>query len=190
LTTQHITDNELMFQVKAGNLDRMGLLFERHHRPLFGFFWQMLKQKQLSEDLVQSVFMRMMNSRHTFTGSGRFEAWMYHIARNILKDHYRKDKRKGNHYDLETAEANHDHNSIADQQLEKKEELRLLSKAMDKLDADDKELLILCRLQELKYNEIAPLLNISEGAVKLRAFRAMNELRRHFLMLQKETITV
>lgn len=166
------------------------MLFERHHKPLFGFFWHMLKQKELSEDLVQTVFMRMLNSRHTFTGSGRFEAWMFHIARNILKDQYRKDKRKGNHYDLETAASNLDHGLVADEQLEKKETLKLLGKAMDRLDPSDKELLVLCRLQELKYNEIAPLLNISEGAVKLRAFRAMNALRKQYLALEKETAIV
>jgi RNA polymerase sigma factor (sigma-70 family) len=189
LNSHSITDNELMFKVKAGDLDKMGVLFERHHRALYGFFFYMTKKKDQSEDLVQTVFMRMLKSRDTFTGSGRFESWMYHIARNILKDQYRKEKRKNDFCDLSDIEDSMDKGALADLRLEKKEELKTLFTAMDKMSEEDKELLVLCRFQELKYSEIAKLLAISEGAVKVRVFRAMNELKRIFFDLHKETVT-
>ncbi|MFC6225414.1 RNA polymerase sigma factor [Hymenobacter artigasi] len=67
-----LTDNALMLRVKAGDVDRMGLLFERYHRPLFGFLYHMLGRAAACDDLVQTVFYRMLKYRHTFTGDGEF----------------------------------------------------------------------------------------------------------------------
>lgn len=186
MSTITLTDNALMFKVKEGDLDRMGLLFERHHRALYGFFMQMLKQGDLSKDLVQTVFFKMLKSRHTFTGSGPFVTWMYHIARNVLHDHYRQVKRKGIHADLIDMTEDIAGGSLADERIEKKQELQTLALAMDQLNEKDRELLVLCRFQELRYSEVARLLNITEGAVKVRVFRALNQLRDHYLKVTSE----
>ena len=176
-----------MFKVKEGDLDKMGLLFERHHRALYGFFVQMLRQGEQSKDLVQTVFFKMLKSRHTFTGSGPFVTWMYHIARNVLRDHYRQVKRKGLHTELaDDVQQDLEGGALADEQIEKKQELQALAMAMDQLNWQDRELLILCRYQELKYSEIAHLLHITEGAVKVRVFRALNQLREHYLKVSTE----
>jgi RNA polymerase sigma-70 factor (ECF subfamily) len=175
-----------MFKVREGDLDKMGLLFERHHRALYGFFVQMLKQGDLSKDLVQTVFFKMLKSRHTFTGSGPFVTWMYHIARNVLHDHYREVKRKGVHTDPADMNEDLSGGTLADERTERKEDLQMLALAMDMLQEKDRELLVLCRYQELKYSEIAHLLNITEGTVKVRVFRALNQLREHYLRISTE----
>ena len=66
-----------MLRVKAGDLNRMGLLFERYHRELFGFLYHSSSDADTSEDMVQTVFYRMLKYRHTFTGEGAFSSWMY-----------------------------------------------------------------------------------------------------------------
>src|ERR1700759_918708 len=81
-----------MLKVKAGDLDRMGLLFERYNRKLYGFLFHMTYQREASEDMVQQVFYKMLKYRHTFTGSGEFVHWMYSIARNSLKDQGKRKK--------------------------------------------------------------------------------------------------
>ena len=83
-----------MLKVKDGNLDKLGLLFERYKKPLFGFFYNMNKDAELSEDLVQNVFLRILKYRYLFRGEGDFKTWMFHIARNVMNDHYRKNKFK------------------------------------------------------------------------------------------------
>ncbi len=85
-----LTDNSLMLKVKAGDLDKMGLLFERYHRPLFAFLYHSTGQAAHSEDLVQTVFYRMLKYRYTFTEVGEFRTWMYHLARNVLNDAIKK----------------------------------------------------------------------------------------------------
>lgn len=81
-----------MLKVKSGDLDKMSLLFERHHRPLYGFLFHSTGQKESSEDMVQNVFYRMLKYRHTFKGEGKFKTWMYHLARNVLNDYVKKNK--------------------------------------------------------------------------------------------------
>ena len=57
-----IRDNALMLKVKSGDLDKMGLLFERYHRVLFSFLYRMTKQRESSEDMVQNVFSFLQNA--------------------------------------------------------------------------------------------------------------------------------
>src|ERR1700748_3330799 len=75
-----------MMQVKAGELERMSLLFERHHQALFGFLFHLTQRREASEDMGQTVFYRMLKYRNSFHEGSNFSGWMYHIARNVLKD--------------------------------------------------------------------------------------------------------
>src|SRR6476661_8834156 len=151
-----LTDNALMLQVKAGQVDKMGLLFERYHRPLFGFFYHLTGNAEASEDLVQTAFYRMLKYRHTYTGEGEFRTWMYHLARN----------------------------AAADASLQRAQDVDLLHQAMGRLSAEQREVLVLSRFQELKYEQIAQLLNTTEGAVKVRVHRALNQLKGIYLKLE------
>src|SRR5690348_11487914 len=83
-----LTDNALMLRVRDGETDTLGLLFERYKRPLYGFFYGMNRDSELSEDLVQNVFFRILKYRYLFRGEGDFKTWMFHIARNVNNDHY------------------------------------------------------------------------------------------------------
>ncbi|MGA0559515.1 RNA polymerase sigma factor [Larkinella sp. VNQ87] len=167
-----------MLQVKDGNLEKMGLLFERYHRALFGFLYHMTGQTDTSEDLVQNVFYRMLKYRHTFTGEGEFRTWMYHLARNVLADHVRKNKPSRHQYDVADFVEKIGGGTAADEALQKEQELASLHDALRRLCPENREILILSRFQELKYEEIARILDTTEGAVKVRVHRAMHELKR------------
>lgn len=169
-----------MLKVKSGDLDKMALLFQRYHRALYGFLFQMTSQKESSEDMVQNVFYRMLKSRHTFTGEGEFKTWMYHLARNLLKDHFKKNKRGGNHYDSADFEEKISGGIPADEHFEKKMELKALRQAIAGLSDESREVLVLSRYQDLKYFEIAQILDISVGAVKVRVHRAVSQLKSMF----------
>ena len=169
-----------MLKVKAGDLDKMGLLFERHHRQLFGFLFHMTHERELSEDLAQNVFYRMLKYRHTFSGDGEFKTWMYHLARNVVNDHGRSLKRNVRHLDIEDFAEKIGGGVAADMPLHKKQELAFLQQAMNKLNEESREVLILSKFQELRYNEIARILDITEGAVKVRVHRAVSQLKNIF----------
>lgn len=88
-----VSDHELMIAVRAGEIRKLGELFERHHRPLYGFFVRLTNQPSVSEDLVQIVFYRILKYRHTYRDEGKFSAWIYHLARKVAADHFRKHAR-------------------------------------------------------------------------------------------------
>lgn len=166
-----------MLKVKAGQLDKLGLLFERYNQSLYRFFYRITKEPQLSEDLVQSVFERILKYRHTYTGSGPFITWMFRIARNAHIDHYRKENR---YYEETLPDEDHLPGELpapieeSDVLIQRKQ---LLERALEVLSKDKKEIIILSRFEGLSYKEIADILELSESAVKVRMFRAMNELR-------------
>jgi RNA polymerase sigma factor (sigma-70 family) len=173
-----------MLRVKAGDVDRMGLLFERHHRKLFSFLYHMLGRADTSEDLVQNVFYRMLKYRHTYTGEGEFRTWMYHLARNVLADHIKKNRHAAHHADVADYAEKIGGGPRADEGLQREQEVATLHRALGRLSADNREVLILSRFQELKYEEIARVLNTTEGAVKVRVHRAMNELKTIYLRIE------
>src|SRR5258708_39527453 len=81
-----------MAAVGTGEVSKLAVLFERHHRPLFRYFVSMNRNRELSEDLVQDVFFRMLRYRESYDPQQSFAAWMYQIARNASIDHAQKRK--------------------------------------------------------------------------------------------------
>jgi RNA polymerase sigma factor (sigma-70 family) len=174
-----------MLRVKAGDLDRMGLLFQRHNRALYGFLFHMTYQREASEDMVQTVFYKMLRYRHSFTGEGEFTAWMYQIARNVIIDNAKKGTKEANHQDVVEMADRLPGGFSADEHLEKKQANAGLYQAMARLSDDNREILALSRFQELKYSEIGKVLGITEGAAKVRAFRAMQELKDIYTKMER-----
>ena len=80
----------MMAEVSAGQVARLALLFERHHRALFRYFVSMNGDREQAEDLVQEVFFRMLRYRTSYDPAQSFTAWMYQIARNAGVDQVRK----------------------------------------------------------------------------------------------------
>lgn len=176
-----------MLSVKSGQLDQLGLLFERHHRGLYGFFYRLTADGDVSEDLVQNVFLRIMKYRHTYHGDGKFTTWMYHMARNLFADHYKKQKRMGYKEDVEATDRYFKDEVNAESSRIQQEEIDLLQKALDQLPLDKKEILVLSKFQEMRYREIADLMNLTENAVKVRIFRALKELRKIYEQLETQS---
>lgn len=173
-----------MIKVKDGDVTKLGLLFERYKKPLFGFFYGMNKDAALSEDLVQNVFFRILKYRYLFRGEGDFRTWMFHIARNVNHDHFRKIKWKGKD-DLDQWQNLLSNNENRQTEIQKDEELQLLSLALEKLSAEKREIILLSKYQEKKYREIGEILGCSEGTVKVKVFRALQELKDVYRKLEK-----
>jgi RNA polymerase sigma factor (sigma-70 family) len=173
-----------MLKVKEGDLDMMGLLFERYKKPLYGFFYGLNKQQELSEDLVQNTFLRILKYRHLFRGDGDFRAWLFHIARNVNHDHHRKNRIKTTDELEDWQERIGDHQNHASE-MQQQEEQMLLVRAMEHLPDEKREVLLLSKFQEKKYSEIGEVLGCSEGAVKVKVFRALQELKSIYRQLEK-----
>jgi RNA polymerase sigma factor (sigma-70 family) len=175
------TDESLMLAVRNGDVDQFAVLFERHHDRLFAFFYRMTGDPPASEDLTQEMFVRMLKYRNSFGESSEFRAWMYQIARNARADHFRKRS-----VEAELPNDIRADGRLASAQLEREEEISVLQRALLALPEDKREILILARYEEMKYEAIAAVLQIEVGAVKVRVHRALRELRAVYLKMSGE----
>ena len=177
-----ISDNRLMEDVRDGKVERLAILFERHHIMLFNFFLRLTGNRSVSEDLVQDVFLRILKYRETYLSQSRFAVWMYQIARNVHVDHLRKQKPE-----LPIDEQFEEPAASGPDTVERLglgEEAATLRRALDRLPLRKKEILLLSRFQGMKYREIAELMGCDIGSIKSTIHRAVKELGKIYFELQ------
>jgi RNA polymerase sigma factor (sigma-70 family) len=183
-----MTDNALMARVGAGELAKLAVLFERHHRGLFRYFVSMNRNRDLSEDLVQDVFFRILRYRTTYDSAQSFTAWMYQIARRASLDRAQKQRAEvvgiDGFGDRRTEPA-----STApgpEERVAQVQNVALLKRALDRLPPDKREILIMSRFQEMKYEDIAAVLGCEVGTVKVRVYRAIRALEQVYFEIERE----
>src|SRR5690348_2791720 len=172
-------DEELMLEVRDGTGETLGVLFDRYHTPLYNFYSKLTGDRTLSEDLVQEVFLRILRYRQSYQPGTPFRAWIYQIARNARVDHYRKTPR---HISFEPEMAPP---VMPKDSAQQSEEAALLHRALMQMREEKREILILRRFQEWKYEEMARVLGCELGTVKTRIPRAIQELRQNFKRLER-----
>lgn len=167
-------DEQLMLLVKEGKLSHLGQLFERYQVRLYNYFLKLTRREALSEDLTQNVFERVLKHRHTYKEEFPFNAWLFRIAHNVRMDYYRKQKIK---FDANVDPVQLPLVDNARDEEEEREFLKVdLERALSQMKDEYREVLILTRYERMKYMQVADVLGISEGAVKIKVHRAIKQL--------------
>lgn len=173
----------IMEAVKRGDLQQASLLFERYNKRIFNFLARMTMDRALAEDLTQNVFLRLIKYRNSYKDGARFQPWIYQVARNIFSDHYQVHKNKFSDFiDVEKVQ---DHMVDLNESQLTDEREKLLHKSMEKLESDQRELLVLTRFQNMKYEEVAVIMNTTVANIKVKVHRAIAKLREHYFELDK-----
>jgi len=178
------SDGEVMRQVRDGAVEELGVLFERHHGRLYAFCLRMVGNPDTAADLVQEVFLRMLKYRRSYREQGTFIAWMYRLARNVCVDHLRGGGREVS--DTDEALEEPAPGPLPIEQAMDRERARMLARALGRLPAEKREVILLARLAALRYSEIARVLGCTVGAVKVRVHRALRELRELYSEMANE----
>jgi RNA polymerase sigma factor (sigma-70 family) len=184
LMKNSLPDEELMFLVRNGVAEMLGVLFDRYHAQLFNFYCKVTGDRVASEDLVQDVFYRILKYRKTYQPGSSFRTWMYGIARNARLDHV---KRQPPEVEVKAEEMPL---AASQDKVQQDQEVSMLHRALMQLSEEKREVLVLSRFQDLKYEEIAQLQGCEVGAVKVRVHRALNELREIFQRLEGRHISM
>lgn len=167
-----------MQMVQDGDLSKMGLLYERHHRSLFGFFYRLTDSGSESEDLVQNVFYRLLKYRHAFKNEGKFVYWLYAVARNVSKDVYKKKDPLMHSSELEDIGEQEPGEQNVEDKITHDEQKGALTKALKRLSEEQREAIVMSKFHGLKYHEIAVIANCTESAIKARIRRGIMELKK------------
>ena len=165
-----------MLAVRGGHLEVMGVLFARHSPRMYRFFRRRIADRGACEDLVQTLFVRMLEYRASYEGRARFVTWMYRIALRLRSDHLRRQRRRVDHPGGEWLE---EVVAAPESGISQRERSRLRA-AMNRLRPEELEVLMLTRFEELSYDEVAELLGCTVGALKVRVHRALRELRKKY----------
>ncbi|MGH7406516.1 MAG: RNA polymerase sigma factor [Candidatus Methylomirabilales bacterium] len=187
------TDEELMRAVQAGDEAAFPLLYRRYERRLLAFLAPYVGDLARAEDLLQDTFLRVFRQRASYESRGAFRTWLFAIARNLALDHLRRlrSRRESTSPLGEKSQAGGAPESLADPAsdplgvLSGRHAARALQAALLELPEEDRAVILLSRLEGLRYREIAEVLGSTEGAVKVRAHRALLTLRKR---LQRENL--
>ncbi len=176
------SDAALMARVRAGDLDAFEPLVRRHEKRLFGYFLNLVGDPDAAADLAQETFCRVYRAAARYRESGRFEAWLFRIAANLVRSRRRRQDQRAFEVSLEAVEAAPavgDAAAGGPESAAWRAELRgALRAALRQVPADFREAVLLRDLEGWSYPEIAEMLGVKEGTVKSRAHRGRKLLRR------------
>ena len=175
---KHLSDQELMRFVQAGDLSPASEIYDRYSGRIYNFALRFLKNAEAAEDATQEVFVKMIRHASQFQGDAKLSTWLFSITANWCRDFLRKADNKSKESDdvLVTLPAPLD--QAPDRHLEQRENEIRVQKALQALTPEQREAILLSRYQGLSSAEIAQISGCSEGAVKTRVFRAMETLKK------------
>ena len=169
-----------MIRVSNGDLEALSCLFEKFHVRIFNFSYRMIGNKELSEDITQEVFYHLIRYKKTYNGSS-FSTWIYTIARNIIYKEYRNKKPLINNIaDMSVL--------LIDNAQSHNDEIEHLEACLKKLSFEDREIIILNKIEGVKYQELSVIMKTSTGALKTKSHRAMKKLKEFYFNQKRDEI--
>src|ERR1035437_832558 len=179
-------DAVLMLRVKRGDYGAFAELVEKYKQPLFNFICRTLRDEAEAEDLAQNVFLQVYKSRQLYERTAKFSTWLFTIARNLCLNEIRRRSR----HPAESIEESHiEHEDQPQRQYEDKKNFlptenilhgelaQKIEAALAELPENQRTAILLCRQDELSYEEIADILNCSLSATKSLIHRGREALR-------------
>ncbi|HYA96751.1 MAG TPA: sigma-70 family RNA polymerase sigma factor [Methylomirabilota bacterium] len=164
------SDERLMLEFSQGRPEAFGELFRRYRTPICGFFRRRVTDPARAEELAQDTFLAVVRGAARYQPKALFRTYLYAIGLNILRKERRKATIRGFILGGQTEAANPAARDTSEAGL-------LLRESLGKLDAMDREVLMLREYEQLRYAEIADVLGIPVNTVRSRLFRARLALR-------------
>lgn len=175
-----ISDEIIMKRVKQDQLSDLSVLFDRYHVRIYNFFLKLTFDRNVSHDLTQNLFYRIIRYRKTYREDSSFRTWMYQMARNVHIDHCKQQKRTNDHFQ----QVDHYYTDLPeDDENFTEDDYGRLDKALSRLSAEQQEIIVLSRYQGLKYEEISQIRNTSVANIKVQMHRAVKQLKEFYFKI-------
>ncbi len=177
-----LEDEILVTKLQLGDQDAFDELMRRYKHRIYAYILRSVKNYEDAEELTVEVFFKVYRALHKWKPQAKFSTWLYKIAYNVSIDHHRAKKRQITHsldnnllsIDEPTAK---DLGSNPEKLIVEKDRHRVINQAVDHLSQNQKKVFLMNRYDGLQIKEIAEILGIAEGTVKIHLHRAIKKLR-------------
>jgi RNA polymerase sigma-70 factor (ECF subfamily) len=175
-----------MLRVKRGDRAAFAELVEKYNQPVLNFIYRSLRDETEAEDLAQNVFLQVYKSRSRYQRTAKFSTWLFTIARNLCLNELR---RRSRHHAESIEETQTENEDQPQRQYEDKSQMappekllhgelaQKIEEALAELPENQRSAILLCRQDELSYDEIAEVLDCSLSATKSLIHRGRETLK-------------
>jgi RNA polymerase sigma-70 factor (ECF subfamily) len=168
-----VDDRALVSQVGDGDRLAFDELMRRHEDRVFSICLRVMRHREAALDATQDTFLTVFRKADQFRGDSTFSTWLYRVAVNTCYDHLRRAKRRP----TDPLPEMHDPPDLsAGDALESAELRDDLTKALATLGDDFRAAIVLADVEGLALTDVAEILEVAEGTVKSRLFRARRQL--------------
>lgn len=175
-------DRETVQECIKGNREAFNVLVEKYYKKIYNLAYRFVGDAEEANDLAQEIFTAAYQNLKKFRGDAKFSTWLFQIATNRGKNRFKYLKRRGYFANRGQAESDEDRDAIQrvipdlstnpETLLASKQIQKIVQDAINELDPDHKEIVILRDIEGFSYDEIAQILNLPEGTTKSRLHRA------------------
>ena len=190
------TDEHLMLRVGRGERAAFDEIVRRYSRKMVNVAYQIVGEREQAEDIAQETFLRAYKSAARYTEMAKFSTWLYTIAINLCRNELRR--RKFRPYSLEEMAEREDEGKLRvdiaderskpDSDLERKETVRNVQRAIAMVPEKFRVPMVLRDIQDLSYEEIGAMLKLPEGTVKSRINRGRLRVKQILAPIVEEQV--
>jgi len=182
MLTSVLSDQELVKNYLNGDNASFEILLMRHKSRVFAFIMSKIRNKDLSEDIFQDTFIKVINSlqRGKYNEEGKFLPWMMRIAHNLVIDHFRKESKMKNirptdEFNIFDVISNG--NRVQDEEMIRKRVHADLNKLIQDLPEDQMEVLRMRYFEDMSFKKISEITGVSINTALGRMRYALINLR-------------
>ena len=186
---EEVTDEVLVMRFQGGDRSAFATLVRRHKTPLYNFVVRQVRVPQVAEDLVQDVFVKVVQNAADFKHEARFSTWTYAIARNVCIDHLRKMSLRKHPSLDQPSKPDEEGPTLGERtadpspgaQIERaaigsEMQVRIV-RAVELLPEEQREVFLLREIGHVPFKDIAEMTGVSENTVKSRMRYALERLQ-------------
>jgi RNA polymerase sigma-70 factor (ECF subfamily) len=180
-------DTELVKRAKANDSEAFAMLVDRYQSRVFNTAYRMMGERGAAEDITQEVFLKVYSGLPTFKEQAAFSTWIYRITVNQCTSEVRRlaSRKRRQEVSLHPVAGNGSENPIEPpdtsgdpvRKTEESEKVEVVQRAIESLDPEFREALVLRDIEGFSYEEIAEIIQRPVGTVRSRIHRARTELR-------------
>lgn len=179
-------ENRLIERIRKGDAAAFEELVSVHQKQIFSLAYRMCGNQEDAADMAQEALIKVYRNIDKFKGNAKFSTWLYRVVTNTCLDEMKKTKRRQVYSLDDEVETNdgslkreiEDNAPTPEEKAEQAERKEAIQEALMRVSDTHRKVLVLRDIQGFSYEEIAQMLECSEGTVKSRLSRAREALRK------------